>query len=171
MGSSQIIRPLAAFIKYECEERRDSAMRYRVHQKGQYTYVEESPRGFASLFVLVPIGIIFFGLSNSSSYAEKKVAEKAACYKAFEAAGMTEQEAEESSDRTVLEVCGTIPDYEVNSVWDTNRDRPQGLAAQDAELKRCYKVFEAQGLTSKDANQASEEQLVELCETVPDLLD
>lgn len=117
----------------------------------------------------VAIVMLFLAIPRlrDSHHAEIYSAEKETCLQKFEAIGMTKQDVFAVSDRKVLEVCGNMPKYQLNSAWHLDRKTP----GRWTELHNCYAAFEAEGLTEEDARNASDNQLVELCETVPSAIN
>ena len=121
-------------------------------------------------WLLVPVVLAVALASGAVSRGEAGAADRDACYEKFNAAGFSEQQAKESSDLVVLDICGFIPKYTVNPVWHVNRDRPTGAAEKAAELLACREALKSSPL-ELDAATASDEQLIRACGTVPALLD
>ena len=121
-------------------------------------------------WLLVLFGIFILCGSGAVSRSKSGTAEQDACYEKFSTIGLSERQVWEVSDREVLDVCGSLPRYEVNRVWHINRDAPNGVAEKATELLACNDALKANGL-ALDAAEASDGQLIRICGPVPALLD
>lgn len=121
------------------------------------------------LFLL--FGVTFLLASEASSRGGVDGSELAACQEKFSELGFSEQQTWDVSDRKVLEVCGSLPRYTINRVWHINRNQAPDAPSRGVELIQCEDAFESAGLSREDVLTASDAQLIQICETVPDLLD
>ena len=113
--------------------------------------------------------IVFAAMVLASGDAERRggeiIAERDACYEKFAAIGLTEQDAAKVSDKRVVEVCGLLPEYKINRAWHV--DLPGGNLERFAA---CQTAFEEAGYTALEMNEASDELILDICETIPKYL-
>ena len=120
----------------------------------------------AAKTVYLSFGLVALGLVLLSGSANEKASEKGECLAAFAETGLSERDVMDASDRQVVEVCGKLPKYPLNKLW-RREDRPRG----HEHWLSCRAAFVDAGLKEDDVYKASDEQLVRLCETVPDMVD
>ena len=81
-----------------------------------YVFVREG-----SLIVgFLCIAILAIAVSGSISRGGELIAELETCHAKFAEVGLTEQDAANSSDKKVIEVCGFLPKSKINPAWHSD---------------------------------------------------